>query len=89
MSSAEDNCLALLSFVSKHRNEYQSLRSLEEATGIPREYLREIIHEAQYSLCSDLSETAERYGFQFHIYPQWNTKSKRPKRIIDVVRTGY
>ena len=89
MIISEDDCLALLSYVSKNRNEAQSLRILEEETGVPREYIRVAIHEAQCCLDSDLSEVAERYGFEFKIFRGWNTKSKNSKRIIDVVKRGY
>jgi len=85
----EDDCLALLSYVSKNRDKPQSLRILEEETSVPREYIREAIHAAQYCNYSDLSEVAERYGFEFKIFKGWNTKSKRDKRIIDVVKRGY
>lgn len=85
----EDDCLAILSYVSKNRDGPQSLRILEEETGVPREYIREAIHQAQYCLDSDLSEVAERYAFEFHIYKGWNSKSNKKKKIIDVVSRGY
>ena len=39
----ENDCLALLAYVAKHRDEPQTYRSLSEATGIPLQTLREII----------------------------------------------
>jgi len=83
----EDDCLALLSYVSKHRNEPQSINQLSEEIGIPVSSLREMIIEAEELRDhSYLSEVAYKYGFDFKIYKGWNARGHHKRNVIDVVK---
>lgn len=41
--SLKNDCIAVLTFVSKHRNERQTWKILSEGTGIPYETLRQMV----------------------------------------------
>ena len=77
-----DDCLCLLSYVSKHRGEWQTLLGLAEQTGIPRKNLSEIIKEAALDKYESLLwGVARRYGYDFCIL-------NGAGRIIDVECRG-
>lgn len=77
-----DDCIALLSYVSKHRNEWQTIQGLAEKCGIPRLNLRMIIIDADMNKTESLLwGVAVRYGFLYRIL-------HRVGSIIDVVYEG-
>jgi len=84
-----DDCLVLLSYVSKNRDKFQSLRILEEETGIPLGNLYELLNEAEETINSSLHHVACTYGYGFKIFKNWRNKDPTFKKmIIDVEFTG-
>lgn len=77
------HCLALLSYVSKHREDFQTVYGLAEQCGIPRRTLREILAEAkEQKYNSLLYHVARNYGYEFIVL------EKTQGRVIDVEARG-
>lgn len=84
-----DDCVVLLTWASKNRNADVSISILSEATGIPRMTLHWIITDVSNRKGNSiLSRAAQHYGYEYIIYPTWNTRDahKRKKKIIDAVK---
>jgi hypothetical protein len=84
------HALALLSYVSEHPDERQSLRSLERETGAPVRTLRRLIGELELG-CRDpakgggppvLQIVACQYGYYIRLHRSWHRVRGRG-RIID------
>lgn len=78
-----DDCICLLAYVSKHRNESQSIRTLADACGIHERTLFHIITD-----CKDtLMRVAHAYGYDVLIYPSRKARNQFDRgQIIDVVK---
>ena len=88
-----DHCICLLSYVSRHRNEPQSITKLAKQCKIPYTTLYTILGEAYASRDNSLLRgVALNYGYDFYVYSTWNNlrfpspKNIKGTRIIDVVR---
>lgn len=93
-----DHCLALLSYVSKNRDEEQSVNYLAEKCGIPEPSLRMILNEfISQKVESLLFGVAMHFGYDFMVYanyydePATNHYDRRndKKKVIDVVRCDW
>ena len=89
-----NDCLALLDYVSKHRDDPQTQESLSEVTGIPQRTISDILTDDMEESDSTLSRTAYKYGFEYRIFrgrmgrgDSYSRKRSHPQ-IIDVVYTG-
>lgn len=81
----EDHCLALLSYVSKHRHEPQSYQILEDETGVPVGTIKALIHfhrEHGTRNCY-LCMASQKYRYSFKVYPEGADK------VMDAVWLGY
>lgn len=76
-----DDCIVLLAYVSRHRDEEQSIRLLADRCGIAESTLYHMLTD-----CLDVLEAvAECYGYRVHIYRNRNARSQYDRgRIIDV-----
>lgn len=76
--------MALLSYVSKHRNDRQSLRVLADECGIPLGTLCVILnyHREHGKKPCYLCITATKYNYSFVVYKEGR------EQIIDVVYNG-
>lgn len=82
-SHREDDCLCLLNWASKHRDDRQTYRSLEASTGIPRSVICTLIAEAEEDpYGSSLTRAAYKWRFE------WRIKTKDGK-ILDAEYRGY
>jgi len=78
-----DDCIVLLSYVSKHRNEPQSRRILSDATGIPEKTLMHILTDCQEILW----HTAEKYGYDIWVAESFPAKCQFDRtKLIDAVK---
>jgi len=76
-----DDCIVLLAYVSKHRNEPQSIRILADACGIHERTLFHILTDCR----STLLRVAHAYGYAVFIYPERRAKNQFDRgQIIDV-----
>jgi len=93
MASIND-CLMLLDYVSKHRDDPQTQESLSEAIGMSQQRISEILNEDEEWGDSTLSRTAYKYGFEYKIFKgrmgrgDGYSRRKKHPQIIDVVYTG-
>ncbi len=79
----ENDCLSLLQYASKHRDEPQTLASLSEATGVPTSMVFRLIAEAEADPYGS-SLTRAAYKFRF----EWEIKTKEGK-LLDAEYRGY
>jgi hypothetical protein len=86
------HCICLLSYVSTHREEPQSISNLANRCGIPKQSLWEILNEARCYDDSILRGVALTYGYDFHVFSTWNSmtfpspKGCKKTRVLDVVK---
>jgi hypothetical protein len=91
-----DDCLALLSYLSKEHPNDQTLNSLSDATHIPKGSLYHILEDAEVG-CDRwgnppmLDMVASRFGFRYETFKGWrnNTNPQRKGMIIDATYIGY
>lgn len=93
-----DHCLALLSYVSQHREEEQSVNYLAEKCGIPEPSLRMILNEfISCKVESLLFGVAMCYGYDFMVYANYYEepalnhydRKNNKKKVIDVVKCDW
>jgi PP-loop superfamily ATP-utilizing enzyme len=77
----ENDCLALLSHVSKHRMEPQTIQGLADECGIKEDTLSMILsnHRHHGDKPCYLCKTASHYRYEFYVY-----KDSVNGKIIDV-----
>lgn len=92
-----EHCVVLLEWACDNGDRYVSLNLIEEETGIPRESVRRILIDAmgfdedgnKHSKTESLLYgVAQRNGYRYHIYKDWNTSHRweQRKQIIDAVK---
>ncbi|HPP45547.1 MAG TPA: hypothetical protein PK446_07125 [Methanomassiliicoccaceae archaeon] len=78
-----DDCLVLLAYVSRHRDEEQSIRMLADKCGIAESTLYHMLTDCRQVLES----VAQAYGYDVLIYRDRRARNQYDRgRIIDVVR---
>lgn len=82
-SKMVDDCIVLLAYVSKHRNEPQSIPILAERCGIPEATLYHMLTD-----CQDiLWRTAEKYGYDVYLASSFTAKCQFDRSIlVDAVK---
>ncbi len=79
----DDDCLCLLNWVSKHRDEKQTYKSLGEAAGVPTSVVFKLIAEAE---ADPHGSSLTRAAYKWHF--EWEIKTKDGK-ILDAEFRGY
>lgn len=78
-----DDCIVLLSYVSKHRDEPQSLRILSEATNVPVMTVVHLLTDCQ----EVLRHAAETYGYDVWVADSFPAKCQFDRsKLIDAVK---
>ena len=81
-----DDCLVLLAYVSRHRNEEQSVRLLAERCGIAESTLYHMLTDCRHVLES----VAQANGYDVLIYKNRKARSQYDRtQLIDVVKHVY
>jgi len=78
-----DDCLVLLAYVSKHRDEEQSIRLLADRCGIAYSTLYHMLTDKQDVLIA----VAEHYGYDVRIFNRRNARCQYDRtKLIDVTK---
>ena len=85
-----DDCLCLLTYVARHRQDSQTWGSLAEAANINVETLRHIIDYAiEEGESSLLAKIARKYAFSYKVNKNRSATRWRRQWIIDVVSRDH
>ncbi len=79
----ESDCLCLLQWVSRHRDDKQTYESLAESTGVPATTIHRLIVEAVEDPCGS---SLTRAAYKFHF--EWEIMDSNGK-ILDAEFRGY
>ena len=80
-----DDCIVLLAYVSKHRNEPQSIPILSDRCGIPQGTLYHMLTD-----CQDiLRHTAEKYGYDIWVAKSFTATCQFDRsKLIDAIKSN-